>query len=152
MKCLTVPVAVFLALCLATAAFAAGVPDGYAGLKWGTDLQTVKKLYPKGQVGQQHTETAYKQESPNADMASRTFLFKENKLIGASVKFNAEYVMKVGLDNLLAEHKKSYGEGKLDKSQGPHMVIYVWEGPRTRITYAYAPKRADMCIVLFQQK
>jgi len=141
-----------LSIWFSCAAFAAGVQDGYAGMKWGTDLQTVKKLYPKGEPSQFHTDVAYKQHNPNAEIAVRTFIFRENKLVGASVKFSADYVMKIGLDNLLAQHKKSYGEGKLDNSQGPHLITYVWEGPHTRITYAYAPKRADMCIVLFQQK
>lgn len=143
---------VLLILFSSLTAFSAGVPDGYAGLKWGTTMETVKKQFPKGKVSKFHTDEAYTQENPNADIALRTFIFKDNKLIGTSVKFNAEYVMKVGLDNLLAQHKKAYGDGKLDRSQGAHMITYVWDGPQSRVTYAYAPKRADMCVVLFQQK
>jgi hypothetical protein len=60
--------------------------------------------------------------------------------------------MKIGIDSLLAQHKKAYGEGTIDKSGGPHMTTFIWDGRHTRITYAYAAKRPDMCVILFQQK
>jgi hypothetical protein len=152
MKRFVILATVSLLLFLSCAAFGAGVPDGYAGMKWGTDLQTVKKKYLKGEITQFHTDVAYKQQNPNAEIAQRTFIFKDNKLVGVSIKFDAEYVMKIGIDSLLAQHKKAYGEGILDKSKGPHATTYIWNGRNTRITYAYAPKRPDMCVILFQQK
>ncbi len=141
----------FLLLSISVA-FAAGVPDGYAGLKWGTDMQAIKKQYRGGTESKIHDDVLYKQTSPNREIAARIFTFKDTKLISVSVKFDAEYVMKIGIDSLLAQHKKAYGEGTPDKSQGPHMVMYRWDGHTTRITYAYAPKRPDMCVILFQQK
>ncbi len=141
----------FLLLSISVA-FAAGVPDGYAGLKWGTDLQTVMKQYKGGATSKVHEDVLYKQTSPNREIATRLFMFKDNKLIAVSVKFDAEYVMKIGIDSLLSQHKKYYGEGTPDKSSGPHMTTFIWDGRSTRITYAYAPKRPDMCVILFQKK
>jgi hypothetical protein len=132
--------------------FAAGIPEGYAGLKWGTEAQAVMKQYKGGETSKIHDEVLYKQTSPNKEIATRVFMFKDNKLTAVSVKFDAEYVMKIGIDSLLAQHKQAYGEGTLDKSKGPHMTTFIWDGRSTRITYAYAPKRPDMCVILFQQK
>jgi hypothetical protein len=143
---------VFSLLFAVSSAFAAGVPDGYSGLKWGTDLQAVMKQYKGGATSKVHDEVLYKQTSPNREVATRIFMFRDNKLTAVSVKFDAEYVMKIGIDSLLAQHKKAYGEGTLDKSKGPHMTTFIWDGHSTRITYAYAPKRPDMCVILFQQK
>ncbi len=148
----SIPTIIVLVLLSLSAAFAAGVPDGYAGLKWGTDLQTVMKQYKGGTTSKLHDDVLYKQTSPNREIATRYFTFKNGRLIAVSVKFDAEYVMKIGIDSLLAQHKKAYGEGTLDKSQGPHMTTFIWEGRSTTITYAYAPKRPDMCVILFQQK
>ena len=144
--------AIVLVLLSLTPALAAGVPDGYAGLKWGTDMQTVMKQYKGGTTDKVHDEVLYRQLGPNKEIATRIFMFKDNKLNAVSVKFDAEYVMKIGIDSLLAQHKKTYGEGTLDKSKGPHMTTFIWDGHGTRITYAYAPKRPDMCVILFQQK
>ncbi len=153
MKILRLVVFAALGLLLSVSAvFAAGVPDGYAGLKWGNDIQAVKKQYKGGTESKLHDEIIYKQTSPNKEIATRLFLFKDNKLTAVSVKFDAEYVMRIGIDSLLAQHKKSYGEGTLDKSKGPHATTFIWEGRTTKITYAYAPKRPDMCVILFQQK
>ncbi len=144
-------VILFLLLSM-TVAFAAGVPEGYAGLKWGTDMKTIKKEYKGGTESKVHEEVLYKQTSPNREIATRIFMFRDNKLTAVSVKFDAEYVMKIGIDSLLAQHKKAYGEGTLDKSKGPHATTFVWNGRNTMITYAYSPKRPDMCVILFQQK
>ncbi len=141
-----------LLLLSVSVACAAGVPDGYAGLKWGTDSQTVMKQYKGGATDKIHDDVIYKQTNPNKEIATRFFMFKDNKLTAVSVKFDAEYVMKVGIDSLLTQHKKAYGEGTIDKSKGPHMTAFIWDGRTTRITYAYAPKRPDMCVILFQQK
>ncbi len=141
-----------LLLLSVSVACAAGVPDGYAGLKWGTDLQTVMKQYKGGATDKIHNDVLYKQTSPNKEIATRLFMFRDNKLTAVSVKFDAEYVMKIGIDSLLAQHKKAYGEGTIDKSTGPHMTTFIWDGRSTRITYAYAAKRPDMCVILFQQK
>jgi hypothetical protein len=94
----------------------------------------------------------YRQDRPNDNIALRMFNFKDSKLSGVSVKFSEEYVQKSGIDNILAQHKKAYGEGKIDRSQAPHMITYIWEGPKTKISFAYAPKRLDMTIMLFEAK
>lgn len=139
-------------LLFAVAAFAARIFDGYAGIKWGTDMHKVMKEYPKGKVSQLHSDVLYKQVNPNRELAQRIFVFKENKLIAVSVKFNASYVKKTGIEKLLARHKKAYGEGAIDRSGAPHMITYRWEGPKTRVSYAYAPKRPDMTVILFERK
>jgi hypothetical protein len=147
-------VSIVILLLWATGVFAAEIFDGYAGTRWGTDLQHVMKTYPKGKTGEAHGGggTTYRQDNPNSTIAMRVFNFKDNKLTGVTVRFSEEYVQSNGIDNLIAQHRKNYGEGKIDRSKAPHMVTYVWEGPKTRISFAYAPKRLDMTVMLFEQK
>lgn len=139
-------------LLVSTAAFAAEIFNGYAGTKWGTDLHKVMRDYPNGQLIQFHSDVLYKQVNPNETLAQRIFIFKENKLTSVSVKFSVPYVKKTGIDKILAQHKKSYGDGKLDRSGGPHMTTFIWEGAKTRISFAYAAERPDMTVMLFEQK
>ena len=144
---------VTILLACTSAAIAAEIFNGYAGTPWGTDMAAVMKAFPKGQTAQAHGGgTMYRQDRPNDNIALRMFNFKDNKLSGVSIKFSEEYVQKAGIDNILAQHKKSYGEGKIDRSQAPHMITYIWEGPKTKISFAYAPKRLDMTVMLFEAK
>jgi hypothetical protein len=85
-------------------------------------------------------------------MGQRSFIFRDNKLVAVTVKFNPSYVKRTGLEKLLEIHKQYYGAGALDRSSSAHMLSYLWESPRTRITYAYAPKFPEMTAVLFQLK
>jgi len=153
MKYLQHGLIITILLVCTSAAFAVEIFNGYGGTTWGTDMAAVMKAFPKGQTAQSHGGGAmYRQERPNNNIALRMFNFKDNKLSSVSVKFSEEYVQKAGIDNILAQHKKSYGEGKIDRSRAPHMVTYVWEGPKTRISFAYAPKRLDMTVMLFESK
>jgi hypothetical protein len=133
---------------------AAEIFNGYAGTPWGTDLQTIMKAYPKGQTAPAHggQGVIYRQDKPNKTMERRTFTFKENKLSSVSVRFSEEYVQNTGIETILTQHKKSYGEGKIDRSSAPHLITYIWEGQKTKISFAYAPKRLDMTVMLFEQK
>jgi len=133
-------------------AFAAELFGGYAKTQWGTDAHQVLKLYPKGEMMKLGSQDIYKQKNPNKDMKQRSFAFKDGKLTAVSVTFNPEYVKKTGIENLLSLHKKSYGEGTIDRTNAPHMVSYRWDGSKTKITFAYAPKRADMTILMFEKK
>ena len=135
-----------------SSASAAGIFAGYAGNKWGTDMHVIAKSYPKGEMAQLGGQLLYKQKSPNKDMRQRTFAFRENRLSAVTVTFNPAYVKKVGIENLLKKHKNSYGPGQLDNSSAPHMVTYRWEDASTKITFAYAPKRADMTILMYEKK
>ncbi|KAF0219499.1 MAG: hypothetical protein FD174_1959 [Geobacteraceae bacterium] len=136
----------------ATAAFPAGLFAGYAGMKWGTDLHKVMNKYRNGNLGKLGDQVIYKQVKPNREMSQRTFGFKESGLNAVSVTFNAAYVKKTGIENLLAKHKKSYGEGVMDRSAAPHMITYVWEDGNSRITFAYSPRRPEMTVLMYQQK
>lgn len=138
--------------CTLSMAMAAGLSGGYAGTKWGADLHAVMKTYPKGEIAKLGDQLLYKQTSPNKDMKQRTFAFRDNRLTAVSVTFNPKYVKKAGIENLLKKHKKAYGEGALDNSSAPHMVSYRWEDATTKITFAYAPKRADMTILMYEKK
>lgn len=133
-------------------ALAARIFDGYAGMKWGTNVHKVMKTYKKGQMAEFGGEMIYKQVKPNKVIARRIFGFKKGNLNSVTVTFTADYVNKVGLENVLAEHAKIYGQGKMDNSQAPHMLFYTWEGKNTRIRFIYAPKRPDMTALMYEQK
>ena len=141
-----------IVFCMLSSALAAGLFAGYAGTKWGTDLHAIMKTYPKGEIARLGNQLLYKQTSPNKEMKQRTFAFRENRLTAVSVTFKPNYVKKAGIENLLKKHRKSYGEGTLDNSSAPHMVSYRWEDATTKITFAYAPKRADMTILMYEKK
>lgn len=131
---------------------AATLFDGYAGMKWGTDMHTVIRNYPKLKMGKTDNDTLFTQENPNKEVALRTFTFRDNKLVAVSVKFNPQYINKTGWEKLLKIHQKSYGEGTIDRSGAPHMISCVWDTPQTKIIYLYAPKRPDMTGFLYQFK
>jgi len=48
--------------------------------------------------------------------------------------------------------KKQYGEGVIDRSSAPHMVTYRWQGKDIRITFAYAPKRPEFTVLMYEKK
>ena len=133
-------------------ALAAGLFSGYAGNKWGTDMHTIMKSYPKGELAQLGGQLLYKQTAPNKEMRQRTFAFRDNRLTAVSVTFNQNYVKKAGIESLLKKHQKAYGPGKQDNSSAPHLITYRWEDAGTKISFAYAPKRADMTILLYEKK
>lgn len=149
----TIP-ALFLALFLisATVAGAAPLPGGYAGLPWGADVHTVMKKFPKGEMGTMGEMVVYRQLNPNKQIRQRMFGFDKGKLKAVSVSFASAYVTKSGLEKLLAQHRKSYGEGAMDNSKAPHIVSYVWEDAKSRIIFTYAPKRPEMTVVNYTQK
>jgi hypothetical protein len=144
---------VIAVLCLsATTAPAARIADGYADIRWGTELDQVMKSYPRGNLEKIHNNYLYRQFNPNQEIFLRTFIFDDNKLIAVSLKFNPDFVKKTGIEKLLAKHRKLYGFGTIDRTQAPHVITYFWETPRTRISFGYAPKRPDMTTMLYQQK
>ncbi len=143
---------IVLVLGMLSSAMAAGLFAGYAGTRWGTDMHAIMKSYPKGEMAQLGGQVLYKQKAPNKEMRQRTFAFRENRLTAVTVTFNPEYVKKAGIENLLKKHKKAYGAGAVDNSSAPHMVTYRWEDASTKITFAYAPKRADMTILMYEKK
>ncbi|MBI1922320.1 MAG: hypothetical protein HYS23_14690 [Geobacter sp.] len=148
----TIMLICFVMFLTAVPAMAARIVDGYAGLKWGTNFHDVMKMYKKGEMAEFGGEMIYKQVKPNKIIARRLFGFKKGKLNSVNVTFTADYVKKVGLENVLAEHVKSYGQGKMDNAQAPHMLFYTWEGKNTRIRFIYAPKRPDMTALMYEQK
>ena len=142
---------VALILVTATAAFAAKIFDGYEGLKWGTDIHTVMKAYPKGAMEDFKKDGIYTQDNPDETIASRIFGFKEGKLSSVSVTYAAAYVKKTGLETLKQMHIKQYGKGN-QVGQGSHMVSYVWEGKKTRLSFVYVPNRPEMTVMQYEQK
>lgn len=147
---LTIPAAVIVISLSATAR--AEVPAGYEKLRWGTEFAKVVKQYPKGSVTKMHEDVIYRQQSPSKTIARRLFGFRGGKLYTVSITYDKGYVQKTGIEKLLAEQKKRFGEARVDSSQAPHMVNCVWEGKETRVTFAYAPKRPDMTVIMFDQK
>jgi hypothetical protein len=126
--------------------------DGYAGMTWGTDAHTVLRTFPGLIPAQEGPEFILRQKNPNREMGQRSFVFRDNRLVAVTVRFNASYVKRTGVDKLLAIHQQYYGPGTRDRSSTAHMTSHIWETPRTRITYAYSPKYPDMTAILFQMK
>lgn len=130
----------------------AAPPSGYEKTPWGTELAKVARQFPKGSVAKMGEDIIYRQLQPAKTIAKRLFGFRNGKLYTVSITFDKAYVQKQGIEKLLAEHKKRFGEAAMDSSQAPHMLSCVWEGKDTRITFAYAPKRPDMTVLMYDQK
>jgi len=133
-------------------AFAAPLFAGYGKVPWGADLKTVSKSYPKGKMSKLGAQDVYKQVAPSKDIKQRSFAFAGNRLVAVSVTMNPDYVKKNGIEKLLAMQKKQYGEGAIDRSSAPHMVTYRWQGKDIRITFAYAPKRPEFTVLMYEKK
>ena len=125
---------------------------GYGKLKWGSDIKSVSRAYPKGQMAKLGAQDIYKQIKPAKNIKQRTFAFSENRLVAVSVTMNPDYVRKNGIEKVLAEQQKLYGEGVVDRTGAPHMMTYRWQDQSTRITFAYAPKRPEMTVLMYEKK
>lgn len=125
---------------------------GYGKAPWGADMNNVVKSYPKGKPSKLGVQDIYKQVKPNSEMKQRTFAFAGRKLVAVSVTLDPAYVTKTGIEKLLAKQKKLYGEGVMDRSGAPHMVTYRWQDQKTKITFAYAPKRPEMTVLMYEKK
>jgi hypothetical protein len=145
---------IFLLLTLVCSAsvFAASTFDGYEKQPWGASIKSITKAYPKGKLSKLGAQDIYKQVNPSKEIKQRSFAFAANKLVAVSVTMNPEYVSKNGIERLLARQKKLYGEGDVDRSSAPHMVSYRWQSKGTRITFAYAPKKPDMTVLMYEKK
>lgn len=140
-------------LVTATVAFAAKIFDGYGELKWGTDIHKVMQAYPKGAMAEYQKEVVYTQENPDETIASRIFAFKEGKLTSVAVTFSADYVKKTGLENLKQTYMKQYGKGtQVGQGSKAHMISYVWDGKKTRVSFVYVPNRPEMTVMQYEQK
>jgi hypothetical protein len=141
-----------LALTLATSAQAAQLFAGYGKLKWGSDVKSVAKAFPKGKMAKLGAQDIYKQLKPTKTIKQRTFAFSDNKLVAVSVTMDPDYVKKNGIEKVLAEQQKLYGDGLIDRTGAPHMMTYRWQDQSTRITFAYAPKRPEMTVLMYERK
>jgi len=143
---------VSLVFLLCVEVFAAPLFAGYGKVPWGADLKTVSKSYPKGKMSKLGAQDVYKQLAPSKEIKQRSFAFAGNRLVAVSVTMNPAYVKKNGIEKLLAMQKKQYGEGVIDRSSAPHMVTYRWQGKDIRITFAYAPKRPEFTVLMYEKK
>jgi len=141
-----------ISLCLCGTSWAASLFPGYAGMPWGADIDKVTKTYQKGTLGTLHDQVIYKQLQPNKDLRQRSFAFKDNKLFAVTVSFSPDFVKKTGLENLLAKHQKVYGTGTMDRSNAPHLLSYIWESDTTKVTFAYAPRKPEYTVLMYQKK
>lgn len=139
-------------LFFASSLFAAGIFPGYGKQPWGADIKSVKKAYPKGKLSKMAHQDIYKQLKPSADIKQRSFAFNENKLVVVSVTMDPAYVTKTGIEKILEKQKKLYGEGLIDRSGAPHMLTYRWQDQATRITFAYAPQKPEMTVIMYEKK
>jgi len=145
------------ALCLLTILFAsiataAQIFAGYGKQPWGASVKSVEKAYPKGTLSKLGTQDLYKQLKPSREIKQRSFAFTGNKLVAVSVTMDPAYVKKNGIEKLLAKQTKQYGDGVIDRSSAPHMVTYRWQDQSTRITFAYAPKKPEMTVLMYEKK
>ncbi|HZV82876.1 MAG TPA: hypothetical protein VFF53_11985 [Geobacteraceae bacterium] len=141
-----------LVLLFCVEAFAAPIFAGYGKVPWGADVKRVTKAYPKGKMAKLGSQDVYKQVMPSKEIKQRTFAFAGNQLVAVSVTLNPAYVQKNGIEKLLAMQKKQYGEGTIDRTGAPHMVTYRWQDKGIRITFAYAPKRPEMTVLMYEKK
>jgi len=141
-----------LTLLLSSAAFAAQIFAGYGKQPWGADMKSVTKAYPKGKMVKLGPQDAYKQLKPASEIKQRTFAFAANRLVAVSVTMDPAYVKKNGIEKLLAKQQKLYGPGVIDRTGAPHMVTYRWQDQSTRITFAYAPKKPEMTVLMYEKK
>jgi len=141
-----------LTILLASAAVAAQLFAGYGKQPWGASMKSVEKAYPKGTLSKLGTQDLYKQLKPSSEIKQRSFAFTDNKLVAVSVTMDPAYVKKNGIEKLLAKQQKQYGEGEIDRSGAPHMLKYLWQDQSTRITFAYAPKRPEMTVLMYEKK
>ena len=141
-----------LLLLLAVSVSAATLFAGYGKQPWGASIKSVTKAYPKGKVAKLGTQDVYKQVNPSREIKQRTFAFADNKLVAVSVTMAPEYVKKNGIEKLLEKQKKLYGDGVIDRTGAPHMVTYRWQGQGTRVTFAYAPQRPEMTVLMYEKK
>lgn len=137
---------------LASTAFAAQLYAGYGKQPWGASIKSVQKAYPKGKLSKLGAQDLYKQLKPSSEIKQRSFAFAANKLVAVSVTMDPLYVKKNGIEKLLAKQKKLYGDGLIDRTGAPHMVKYSWQNQSTRITFAYAPKRPEMTVLMYEKK
>lgn len=143
----------FFAFVVTAPVMAANVPAGYEKMPWGTELGTIVKKYHRGSLTKTgDSNLIYRQHNPTAAFSQRLFGFKGGKLNVVSTTFGKSYVQKKGIENILADHKKLYGECVMDTTRAPYMLNCVWEGADTKITLAYAPSRPDMTVLMYDQK
>ncbi|NVN98632.1 MAG: hypothetical protein HXX17_04840 [Geobacteraceae bacterium] len=139
-------------LILVSPVVAAGIFPGYGKTPWGADVKSVKKTYSKGTLSKMAHQEIYKQLKPSSDVKQRSFAFTNNKLVAVSVTMDPVYVTKNGIEKLLEKQKKLYGEGLIDRSGAPHMLTYRWQDQSTRITFAYAPQKPEMTVLMYEKK
>lgn len=133
-------------------AVAAPIFAGYGKVPWGADVKKVTKAYPKGKMSKLGPQDVYRQVKPSKDIKQRSFAFVNNQLVAVSVTLNPDYVKKNGIEKLVGQQKKLYGEGVIDRTSAPHMVTYRWQDKGIRITFAYAPKRPEMTVLMYENK
>ncbi len=151
-KSIIIIAVVAISLVLNMLAFAEKTLSGYENLGWNDGFSRVYNKYPGGQMMKFGGEAVYKQQKPTKSIARRSFGFKDGKLHAVSVTYEKSYVKRIGIERLLSELKRKLGEGTMDRSLAPHMIRYIWDGIDTKITFAYAPKRPDMTVIMYEAK
>jgi len=141
-----------LTMLLASVASASRFFAGYGKQSWGTGVTSVQKAYPKGTLSKMGKQDLYKQVNPSSEIRQRSFAFADNMLVAVSVTMDPAYVQKSGIDKILAKQVKQYGDGVIDRSAAPHMVTYRWQDESTRLTFAYAPNRPEMTVLMYEKK
>ena len=137
---------------LGGACWGAELFPGYAGSPWETDIAAIIKAYPKGTLGKLNNQIIYKQAQPNRELRQRSFAFRENKLVAVTLSFSPEFVSKTGIEHLLAIHQKNFGPAQVDRTNAPHLLAYIWDNGKTKVTFAYMPGKLEYTVLMFQQK
>jgi len=150
MRCGVLIACLLFVCCCAKDLLAGVLPSGYGRLAWCSDLAMVVRHYPRGQSGKLAQELFYRQLGPSREIARRSFAFNARGLHAVTVVYNARYVERRGLEQLLEEYVRAYGAGKQDVSSAPHMISHIWEHGDSRLMFCYAPKRPDMTVAVYE--
>lgn len=123
----------------------------YEKLAWDSSIKSVIARYPRGQIGKLAEEVVYRQYKPSPQIARRNFAFSKDKLHTVTVVYEKHYIEKYGIEKLLRDYSKRYGDGVMNTSQAPHMISCSWQSGDTRVQLAYAPKRPDMTVIIYEK-
>jgi len=127
------------------------IRPGYEKVLWDSAVESVISKYPRGQLGKLAEEVVYRQYKPSPTIARRNFAFSKNKLHTVTVVYEKRYIEKYGIEKLLGDYSKRYGDGLMDAAQAPHMISCSWQSDNTRILLSYAPKRPDMTVIIYEK-
>jgi hypothetical protein len=117
------------------------VYPGFADVRWGMSLAQVRKVSPKEGCGEERSAQTVLLSCQLADVARRSYLFAEDKLIGGRTEYDTIVLSRGGPEltpvSLAKDFDKMYGKGQLVRvspaSKTEEQVGLVWSDGKTLI-------------------